>query len=283
MKNIASYPGDPFAFHEKVVESKRNSSSDTNYKQRIVSLNSVISRQFSALDRCCNMNLLHTLQNYSFPDQEKADLISLYSFKMKIFQELKLLLTTDDLNRVVNTCQNCTISEINSFDHYVPKNEFPEFIVNPKNLFPSCTVCNSFKNALWLENGKRKFLNLYLDTLPSLQYLFVEIFPENNSFNFNFFLENRFGIDPDLFALINSHYENLKLTKRFKENSGLIASELSNSIRCFQSVMDTNEIKNCILNSCRGEKLIYGFNYWKSILKEALIQTPIFIESINQF
>jgi len=58
------------------------------------------------------------------------------------------------------TCFLCSISEVSSLDHYLPKELFPHFSILPQNLIPSCSKCNSLKgtkiihesiNVFWLD------------------------------------------------------------------------------------------------------------------------------------
>ena len=160
MRNLQHYSNDTFEFHKKVLESKNKTKKDPTYKERIENMDDDIDSQFLVYDDNFAQNTLESIDKYKCTNSEKNDLLKLYSYKNSVIKRLKVKITTTDTNRIINTCPNCTISEINSFDHYLPKDEFPEFVVNPKNLFPSCTICNGYKNDVWLEGGQRLFLNL---------------------------------------------------------------------------------------------------------------------------
>jgi hypothetical protein len=148
-----------------------------------------------------------------------------------------------------------------------------------KNLFPSCTKCNSYKGKEWRENGQIKYLNLYLDELPEEQYLFVDVQVINGDVvTTEFYLDNPNGIDPDFFARIENHYENLHLCKRFKENADTVITSLENNIKTYSAKLDIEDILNLIFDNCEREMEYYGFNYWKSILEIALINCDDFVE-----
>ena len=125
-------------------------------------------------------------------------------------------------------CQSCTINDGSTFDHIVPQGEFAEFIVHPKNLINQCGDCNPRKNASWRISGKRTTLNLYLDQLPDVQYLFVTADVGNLAIETNFYLENQHGIDPDLFELISKPYQRLDLFRRFSDAADSVISSLNN-------------------------------------------------------
>lgn len=72
----------------------------------------------------------------------------------------------------MDTCQYCTLNSVNTLDHIIPKENYPEYAVHPKNLFPACSQCNSKKSNKWLDNNNNfEFINLYSHDLPNLQYL----------------------------------------------------------------------------------------------------------------
>jgi len=278
MKNLNPYEENAFAFHKKVIESKRNSKEDPEYISKVSSYNDDIETQYISFEEKFKVNQLEDLSCFGYSDSDKETLLKLYSFKSKIIQHLKVKMTTDEQNRLINTCQNCTVSEVNSFDHVIPKDEFSEFIVNPKNLFPSCTKCNSYKNTAWRNDNGRMFLNLYLDTLPNEQYLFVDIKLDENEIDINYYLENSNSINSELFDLIESHYNKLHLFQRFKENSDVVMSELENSIKAFQVLLSLKDIKATIIEECEASRRVLGYNYWKIILKLSLIENEDFLK-----
>jgi len=256
--------------HKPLSLRKQNTKEDPKFKEELQSLDN-IENLFIAYNNRFNSNTLQNLTAFGYLGINKKRLLKLYSFKAKMFQELKITVTTKEGNIVDNICQNCTISEINSFDHVVPKDEFPEFVVNPKNLFPSCTNCNGRKSTTWRENGKSVFLNLYIDTLPTEQYLFVDIQIQNDELQLTYDVKNINNIDTELYSLIKTHYTKLNLCKRFEENSDIIVSELENEINEYKEVVSLMDIKSIIGNKCNKDKELLGFNYWKAILKLALI------------
>jgi hypothetical protein len=272
MRNLSPYAGNDFQFHRDVIDSKRNPAADPDYKTRVSSHNTHVETKFEEYVAAFGTNELNTLTAHPFSDDNRADLLRLYSFKSKLIQELKINITTTESHRIISTCQNCTVSEVNSFDHYIPKEEFCEYVVNPKNLFPSCTRCNSFKNNLWKdEHDNFLFLNLYLDELPGEQYLFVDLEIEDNVVTATFTLDNPNSIDMDLYNLIVSHYTRLHLLKRFTENADSVIVPLENTIRSFAGSLPINEIAELIIETSQQNKLFFGHNYWKSILEIALV------------
>lgn len=280
MKNLNPFNNDTNIYFDNVIKSKNKSKNDETYKDRLELLKPNIKVKFKSFDDKHTDNKLASLVAHGYVDQEKDDLLKLYKYDNKIFQKLKTDVTTTKNNRIINTCQNCTINEINSFDHIIPKDEFPEYSVNPKNLFPSCTKCNGHKSTIWRLDDKPIFLNLYLDSLPKVQYLFCEPLIKNEVITVNFVVENRHDIDDGLFTLISNHYSRLFLPQRFRENSHDTIYELSKEIKKYKDKVSREELIQTIKDSIIDDREYYGYNFWKSIIVEALINSEEYLELI---
>jgi hypothetical protein len=265
MRKIKHYPDDSFAFHKKVVESKRDKGQDSPIAE-IKKNEHQIQAAFQDYDRrFANDNLVKaTAINIS--DELKGYLRSLYSSSLKAFRDLKFYLTTDN-GRTYNICPLCTIDISGTLDHILPKEEFAEFADHPKNLMPCCSTCNSKKNDRWRENGKLLYLNLYIDDIPEIQYLFVKVTLCNNSPQITFELRNDNGIPGDLYERIRSHYTKLELCKRFSEATGNYIGEIQDQIQSLLEMQNDKEfIKEMISKEAVNSFKRNGKNFWKAIL-----------------
>lgn len=158
MKNSKKFEGNAFDFYKKVCSKKHSQ----ELKNRLLAMDEDIGALYNSYDHHFNNNSLEQMVSNGYSNQEKEDLEELYDYGCATLQSLKDELTTTENGRVVK-CQNCTINDVNTFDHIVPQNEFTEFIIHPKNLFCSCGDCNSRKGKIWRKDGNRTTLNLYLD------------------------------------------------------------------------------------------------------------------------
>lgn len=280
MHNLTPSNKSSIEFYREVVNSKRNSPQDPDYKARLAANFENIPDLFEDYDRNFADDLLVTRACHGFNHQDKADLLKLYSFQNSLIQSLKIAVTTNEHGRIINTCQNCTINEISSFDHLLPKNEFSEFSVHPKNLFPSCSKCNEHKGQTWREGVNNLFLNLYLDDLPEEQFLFVDVIIDENVIEADFRLSNIYGISEDMFRLLSSHYERLHLCKRFKENSDSVIVVLQNVLRTSLGLIEIEDAVELAIETSERNQTYFGHNYWKSILELALLRNERFIEQV---
>lgn len=277
MKNLNTHIEPAIDFFDNVLAAKNRTENDPTYNARVTLLRPNIVATYTLYDDAFAADNLIAMLAHGHIAVPKDDLLKMYAYKNKTFQKLKTAITTTARNRIINTCQNCTINEINSFDHLLPKDEFPEFAVNPKNLFPSCTQCNGYKSIVWRHNGATLFLNLYLDALPIEQYLFVDIVV-TDTVDAIFVVENRNNINPQSFALISSHYRRLHLTDRFRLNRDDVVSELINTIKEMTLMLTEQQIREVLINKSNRDRQNLGSNYWKSILAIELINSHVFFE-----
>lgn len=278
MKKIKKYSYNSFEFHENVVDSKYNKSKDPTYKDRINALNSDIQEQFEDYDKKFKENNLASLSPKMISPNQKKDLRALYNYSAKPFKILYDELTTGENKTRQPICPFCTINNSNTLDHLIPKSEFAEFSDHPVNLMPCCSECNSKKASTWRTGNIRKYLNLYLDDLPDVQYLFPNLSIDGATLRVEFFIENRYNIDKDLFKKIQNHYNDLNLCARFSLNSDNVITELKNLLKSFQHHIKNEEMKKLIIEKEKKSCKFYGFNYWKSILKiECCTNDDVFV------
>ncbi|MDX6745162.1 hypothetical protein SHK09_00040 [Polaribacter sp. PL03] len=271
MKNIKCYQKDALTFHKDLINYSLNKGEvkDNLLKNEL----SITKTYIDYKDRFDNYNLF-TISAHGFDAEDKVNLLKLYSSQRKSIIELKKELTTNEFNQRINTCPNCTIEKVASLDHYVPKDEFPEFSVNPINLVPCCSTCNSKKKEKWKGDQNLLFLNLYSDVIPNSQYLFVNVVSKTE---FTFELKNVSKIDLNLFKVIESHYSRLNLLQRFREDSDEVISELEILISSArESFNDDKELRNFINNHYSTIEKRDGVNNWKVVLVKAMLNSNIY-------
>ncbi|PVV55654.1 hypothetical protein, partial [Chryseobacterium sp. HMWF035] len=264
-----------------VVASKKDTIKDPTYKYRIGLLKANIDNCYKIYNKNFKDNKLLLIKSFGYRNPQKDDLIKLYSYRNSKIQELKKAITTTEYNRIINTCQNCTINEARTMDHLLPKEDFPEFSIHPQNLFPSCSVCNGHKSTNYVKDGNPLFLNLYLDRLPQNQYLFVDVKINLRKKNItaNFTLHNDGSINKEFFDVIESHYSRLYLLSRFSNNCNDIISELKNTIRAsIEEGVTLSTIVKIIKRKCDKDRAHLGVNHWKIVLTEKLIEEPRFFK-----
>lgn len=273
MKKIQHYSNDAFEFHKKAVSRKKTSQEKTileSVEKDIEGCYTVYNNQFRA-------NSLYSLRPFDTNQQTKEALIGLYQFKRKVFSDLFESLTTTIDNKRDMLCPNCTLTDCSQLDHYIPKSLFPEFSANPLNLIQCCSICNQKKLDRWLKGVHPIFLNLYIDDLPSVQYLFVDITMDNGIPRFRFYLQTPGTIDPILFNRIESHYQGLDLCDRFAERSDNVISEIHRDYIASKDAKVTPlQFWEMQRSRAKQEQCVFGFNYWRAVLILECCNNPNF-------
>lgn len=266
---------DSFNFHIEVVDSKNIRSAPL--KSRVHAKDDEIEARFDEYDHAFESDTLESITEDPVMQEMRTDLQSLYNFKSRPFLELHELLIRPDgiLN---DTCPNCDKDSVESFDHLLPQTKFPEFSDHPLNLMPCCSECNGRKSANWIENGRRKYLNLYIDELPDVQYLFCEVRVSGDAIECDFSLSNPNGIDADLFRKITNHFETLDLCRRYKNRSNQVVTELSTQVQLCKSfplgdIKEKEYVRHILLDVIANSKQQKGCNNWKTLIFEACCNT----------
>ena len=136
----------------------------------------------------------------------------------------------------VARCPFCGISESSTLDHYLPKEQYPEFSVFPKNLVPSCAVCNTRKRDRILDEGTnvRMFLHPCYDVIPDMAFLAVRARMEADALIMSYRLTRPAGMALQTFQHLRSHFNELDLADRYRR-MGL--EHLGDSIPRFVALM----------------------------------------------
>lgn len=279
MKNLIPYNEDCFNIHKRAVDRKHKS----DLKSRLELLNETIQTDYNTFLKRFNENKLYKLTPNTNLKNSKNDLLTLYDYQSSVIISVRESIKKLQTQTIVSTCQNCTIDSANTLDHLLPKSKFPEFVVNPKNLIPCCSTCNSYKLNSINDDGKDLFLNLYLDKLPEEQYLFTDItLDKYNEIHFQFYLKNIDNkINTDFFDILKNHYRKLCLYERMRLKSIEYISELENLILGFKENLPLDEIINILRNNAQINKKAYGQNHWKYILEETLLNSPLFTDKFK--
>ena len=76
---------------------------------------------------------------------DREEMRSLYSYTRTRIANLRKEVLNDD-GYENNFCPLCEINLVNTMDHFIPQNDYPLFAVHPRNLIPSCMLCNGHKS-----------------------------------------------------------------------------------------------------------------------------------------
>lgn len=269
MINFNYYTGSSFDFYKKAVENK----TDKDGKAVLKQMEDRVKGAYELYDNTFEKHNIHTLSpSTSFSENEKAELYGLYGSNKKIVKLIREWLELNNKPTYLKICPYCTLNSANTTEHILPKQKYPEYAVHAKNLLPCCSECNSSKGEnVRNEQGKPIILNFYYDILPPVQYLFVIIsFDAKGFVDFEYRLENKNGINAELYDLIVSHYGKLGLPHRFKTRAVSIYTEIENSLIVDAKWQGIDRSLLYLRERTMMDADAYGLNHWKVVLKLAL-------------
>lgn len=268
---------DSLILYNNITNSMKNSNAKKSILQNLNNPpTQVITSRFSVYDNHTlptQHHTIHTIPQGTFTQTQKDALEYLYTGSSTTLNRWKALHRSMQNISLQPYCPYCCIELVNdSYDHFLPKDTFPEYSIYVKNLIPCCSNCNSRKNNLPSNN----FINFYFDTIPVQQFLFVNITYPHNLPVANFNLQNN-GIQN--FALINSHFTSLNLLERYKNISPSFISEILMSLRSQQNA----NVQIYLQNQATEYQNTYGDNYWKSVLYSQLSNDQYFLNNYLTF
>ncbi|MBR5747477.1 MAG: hypothetical protein IKY01_01680 [Prevotella sp.] len=270
----------PFDMYKEAVERKPDSAE----KRELQSCESQMRDCYANYDRHFAQNDLEYMLHARVGVDHKDALLGLYGSKVKLVKDFRKRYFEINPQTYNNLCPYCVINSSNTTEHILPKDPYPEFAVDVKNLIPGCSECNSAKGEDVLdEHGKKLVINYYTDLLPDEQFLKVTITRKGFTLNFKYYLDNPENrIAPDLYALIDRHFEKLHLLTRYKEKAIQEFGEIKNTYLAEQFVDEAaydafaaKQIRKCNLDAVE-----YGRNHWKVVLTKSCAESKVFKQYI---
>lgn len=219
-----------------------------------------------------------SLKAAALTDQQKEAIRHAYNVETQPMTALR----GDLLKRIiVARCPFCGISESSTLDHYLPKEQYPEFSVFPKNLVPSCSLCNTRKRDKILEKGTdvRKFLHPYFDFIPESDFLMVQTRMEENALVLSYRLIRPTGVSIREFRILKSHFDELDLADRYRR-MGLehVGNQYPAFRRAYGAAKDAQRVAEKLTESAKDFEESLGQNYWLAKLYRALADNIAFCD-----
>lgn len=292
MRKLTPVTDDPIVFIDSVIDKTKKRKDDDKYdeehqfKGRCKALFAAHKNYIERYKTEFNTDTLENLvgKHPDLTDTEKKELQSLYSYNRTPIKNLRNQVLTEDgyLNEF---CPLCGVNLVATMDHYIPQEDYPLFVVHPLNLIPCCCQCNGSKSNRILENGVRKFWNVYLDTPPKDEYLKCDVKKGLDGIvDVDFRLEQ--GKIPDkLFHLLEHTMgkDGQKVLSIYKKASGKIISKFINQVEKYvKNNSPKRTFGDCIKDFKEMIEGDFVTNDYESVIKQALINSPIFYNNLKE-
>lgn len=174
-----------------------------------------------------NKNKLHSLLIDYIKENgnpEKINISNIFSNDKEKFHNLYLNPKNTVKDKIIdvlkdhdlNYCPFCgNLGNPFTLDHYLPKENFPEYSIFSKNLVPMCGECQLHKSTKTIDkNNKRIFIHPYYDNFAEKELLILKInFPYDQGTTFNLHVSN--DLETAEKDICSRHFEELKIEKRY--------------------------------------------------------------------
>jgi len=249
---------------------------------RLKTLVPAVTARYTVLQGAYTIGGLGGVAEDVWTSDEHDDLLHCYESTTKALEDLKALILGRQDEGIRDFCPYCGIGAPRQFDHYLPKEKFPEFSVHAHNLVPCCGTCNGKKSVVWLEpNGARRFINFYLDTLPSSQMLQPVVHWSKKKGKLvpavSFDLVRPAGFSTARFTLIETHFDKLELLARYKDQAHTEFLALRDAAVA-RAAKTVPTLRRFLKNYLAARKATLGPLNWRIALYEVLIQHVPFLQ-----
>lgn len=230
MRKLEPIPDDPLAVYDEIIRRKDEADRLCRLKGRLIAAYQHYERKGHKLHRMTPLSGLYP--------KDRAALFDCYNAKIHVYWRIR---------KIAYWCPYCTLVQVQTLDHYLPKEDFPEFAVLTKNLVPSCRDCNT-SGKKYEEDGRRALIHPYFDDIRAHELWTATVGVVDGV------PEVKFDVDPGTNdgELCARHAENLKLKERFSAWA-MEGGGLTPIINAIEDHDDRAEAREYLLEQARRE------------------------------
>ncbi|MEX0134975.1 hypothetical protein MRBLBA71_001514 [Bacillus nitratireducens] len=266
----------PIKNYEEISKSKRS------YKATLYGTDSSKSNTYNIIKKCyksyeANKDHLEDMVAYAdFKADEKDALLHCYNGNTKRVRALKESILKKQNIYYRTKCAYCGLNETKYMDHYLPKDDFPEFAIHSYNLVPCCSYCNEKKSTHFLDaNGFRKVYNPYFEKIEEQPILECRIECLETSLKSNLII--RENTDN---KVCSNHLATLGLIKRYEEQLprkiSTIIFDLMVSYE--ENGIDSTDAKRVMNRKLEEVERIQGHNSLDALIHRAYLKIDLLFE-----
>ncbi|WP_214228003.1 HNH endonuclease [Pedobacter sp. B4-66] len=206
-------------------------------------------------------------------ERERSHLIGCYKNETasSSFVKGNIFAIQPDVLKVL--CPYCMLDRPRTLDHYIPKDEFPEYAMFVRNLIPCCYDCNNKKDELWRNGTLRQFIHYYNDNILNHQFLYSElIFNGSGSIpRIRHFLRKPVAMARRDFQVASSHFENLGLLAAYDDSlNNRLSTEIQLILTYVIAGLSDQVITDLLGSQFLNRSRTYGVNYFEAIIYQTL-------------
>jgi 5-methylcytosine-specific restriction endonuclease McrA len=183
------------------------------------------------------------------------------------------------IRALCTVCPYCTIAPPKTLDHYLPRNDYPEFSVLPINLVPACSGCNTSR-GFRDRTGARALIHPYFDTIPNERLLVATIRIVDGAPDATFSVDRTQAKDKGFADLYERHVDLLRLHARYRRwalsEYGL--SSILSTTRVWARGMPRDELRHRLEEQAHVDEATLGANHFKVVLHRGAAASDEFLD-----
>ena len=204
-----------------------------------------------------------------------AELVSCRGYIREGYKQIRtggrLAVLRDALFASIINCPYCGFGEPAQLDHYLPKSQYDELAIYPRNLIPSCGYCNQFKGTIVPGNPSGSWLiHPYFQNLPEVKFLQAKLKFTTRGLSVKYRIDPT-NIDSTLARMLQFQLERLQLNSRYpKQINKFISEQRWGMMRNYRLGTPPDQFSSLLLDAAKDKAGDYGINDWRPVLLEGL-------------
>jgi hypothetical protein len=178
-------------------------------------------------------------------------------------------------------CPYCMLNEPKTWDHYLPKGDFPEFSVCHKNLVYVCFGCNHRKHDRYLD-GALIFCHPYYTLIERVPILHCAVKVVDDRLRIDYYCAGE-GEHERVGHVAQRHLSLLGLDKRFRSEASSLVSGLIGELRAtFPMGVSEKSLASLLRGKFAEARSLLGENAWDARLWHGLNHCEAFLDYANR-
>ncbi len=218
--------------------------------------------------------------NITFSDIQAADktkFINLYKSPTGTIEN-DIIDQIDDHN--LSFCPFCSGMGVpDTLDHFLPKDDYPEYSIFSKNLIPACDSCNRAKSTKTVDdNGEKMFFHPYYDDINAYEIYKLDILPPYDIAP-DFTLIINPAIPEDIRAIAENQIKELKVKKRFRKHFKGEYKRLKKEV--LKNKANANIPLVALINIFYSKAQGVSINFWDTVIYRAVLANNDLMEYLD--
>jgi hypothetical protein len=170
-------------------------------------------------------------------------------------------------------CPLCSVRDVDTLDHYLPKSKFPIYAVTPVNLIPACFKCNKEKKIDFPTSPEEQTLHPYYDTIDNDHWLRAKLL-HSNPISFEYCVQPSEDWSLVLKNRTINHFKAFSLNELFSSHA---SQELRGTKKQLEKLYNkSKELLIDHLYDSYESRLVFGINSWQAVFYHTLLKDEWF-------